>query len=135
MRRHGQSGFLSVVADRDPCRLAAQGLPPLAHKEGVRFRIPSLPLGQPGLDCPYLVHPQRVRGRESFLQSRHMQDAAFNIHLGHFQSAGLGHPQPVPEHEQEQAPVAGLVPATPGGGNQAADFGQNEVFSVVHHFV
>ena len=64
-----------------------------------------------------------------------MQDAAFNVHLGHFQAADLGHSQRVPEHEQEQAPVAGLVPAAPGGGNQAADFGQNEVFSVVHHFV
>ena len=64
-----------------------------------------------------------------------MQDAAFNVHLGHFQPTSLGHPQPVPEHEQEQATVAGLVPAAPGGGNQAVDFGQNEVFSVVHHFV
>ena len=64
-----------------------------------------------------------------------MQDAAFNVHLRHFQAASLGYPQAMPEHEQEKAPVAGLVPAAPGGGNQAVDFGQNEVFSVVHHFV
>ena len=64
-----------------------------------------------------------------------MQDAAFGVHLGENQAAGLGNPQPMPEHEEEKAPVAGLVPCAFGGGNELLDLSGNEVFSFLHHFV
>jgi hypothetical protein len=41
----------------------------------------------------------------------------------------------MPEHQQEQAPVAGFIPATLRGGNQLLNFGRNKVFSVAHRFV
>jgi hypothetical protein len=51
------------------------------------------------------------------------------------QPAGRGYAQTVPEHQQEQTTVAGFVPVSLGGGNQSFNFGKNQVFSFIHHFV
>lgn len=64
-----------------------------------------------------------------------MQDAAFGVHLGENQAASLGHPQPMPEHEQQKAPIAGFVPGAFGGGQELFDFVASEVFSFLHCFV
>jgi hypothetical protein len=41
----------------------------------------------------------------------------------------------MPEHQEQQAPVAGRVTAAFGSLQELLDFGRNEVFSVAHHFV
>ena len=79
-----------------------------------------------------------------------MQHAAFGVHLVEFHPAGLGHAQPVPEDQEQQATVAGFVPAALHGFNQPFNLAAGEVFSVavgagrppvfpafspVHHFV
>jgi hypothetical protein len=50
-----------------------------------------------------------VRGGQSVLESRDVQDAAVSIHLGQPQPAGFRRAQPVLEHQQQQTVVARLV--------------------------
>ena len=64
-----------------------------------------------GLDDKWIVSKSEFKPAEKRLEQS--------------QPAGFGYPQAVPEHEQEQAPVAGLIPTALGGGNQAVNFGQN----------
>ena len=64
-----------------------------------------------------------------------MQHAAFGIHLGQFQAAGLRHAQAVAEHQQQKAAVAGLVTSSLGGRNELFDLAGGQVFAVVVHFV
>jgi hypothetical protein len=79
-----------------------------------------------------------------------MQHAAFGVHLVEFHPASLGHAQPVPEDQEQQATVAGFVPAALHGFNQPFNLAAGEVLSVavvadrrlvflafasVHHFV
>ncbi len=92
-------------------------------------------LAAAGLDGPQLVAPQRVRRRQSLLQPGHVQHPALEIDLVQFECAGLGHPQPVAEHQEDQAAVAQLGAAAAGGRDQALDLAGGEVFAVVHRFV
>jgi hypothetical protein len=39
----------------------------------------------------------------------------------------------VPEHQEQQAAVAGLVAAALGGSDELADLGESEVFSGFHY--
>src|ERR1700733_9612735 len=76
-----------------------------------------------------------------------MQHAAFGVHLIEFHAAGLRHAQAMPEHEQQKATVAGLVPPALGRLDQPLNLAPGEVlpvavrpacapvFSPVHHFV
>ena len=76
-----------------------------------------------------------------------MGHPAFGIHLVKFQPASLRHAQTMPEHEEQQAAVAGLVPASLGRLDQPLDLAPGEVlpvavvlprvsaFAPVHHFV
>ena len=59
-----------------------------------------------------------------------MQHAAFGVHLVEFHSAGLGHAQSMPEDQQQQATVAGFVPAALHGFNQPFNLAAGEVLSV-----
>jgi hypothetical protein len=43
--------------------------------------------------------------------------------------------KPVPEHQQRETAVAGLVVGAFGGGDELVDFSGHQVFAVVHHFV
>jgi hypothetical protein len=43
-----------------------------------------------------------------------VQHPALDLHLIEFELAGFRHPQPVAEHQQQQATVAGLVAAALG---------------------
>jgi hypothetical protein len=61
------------------------------------------------------------------LQSRDVQNPALCIHLFELQPASLGHAQPVPENQKQQATVAGLVAASPGRGNQLSNFKAGKV--------
>jgi hypothetical protein len=40
------------------------------------------------------------------------------VHLVKLQSASLGHPQPMPEHQEQEATVTGLVADASGRGDQ-----------------
>ena len=59
-----------------------------------------------------------------------MQHAAFRVHLVEFHPAGLRHAQAMPEHQEQQATVAGLVPAALGRLNQPFNLAAGEVLSV-----
>ena len=63
-----------------------------------------------------------------------MQDAAFGVHLREDQAASLGDAQAVAEHEEQKAPVPGLVPRSLGGGEELFDLVAGQVFSFVHCF-
>jgi hypothetical protein len=41
----------------------------------------------------------------------------------------------VPEHQEQKATIAGLVPAALGGGNEFIYLGKGQVFSGFYHFV
>jgi hypothetical protein len=41
----------------------------------------------------------------------------------------------MPEHEEQQTPIAGLVAAALDGGEEVIEFPSGEVFSAVHLFV
>jgi hypothetical protein len=81
------------------------------------------------------------------LQSGDVQDAAFGVHLVEFHPAGFRDAQAMPEHQEQQATVAGFVPAPPGRLNQLFNLAPGKVLSVavippcvfafasVHHFV
>jgi hypothetical protein len=56
-----------------------------------------------------------------------MQHAAFGVHLVEFHLAGLGYAQTVPEDQEQQATVAGFVPAALHGFNQLFNLAANEV--------
>ncbi len=131
----GQACEPAIVADHHPGRLTAQSLSPLAEKEGVGVRLHPGADRQPCLDRPYLITPERVRGGQPVFEPCDMQDTAFNVHLGQHQAAGFGHAQAVPEHQEQQASVAGRVAGALGGGYELLDFGGNQVFSLGHHFV
>lgn len=64
-----------------------------------------------------------------------MQDAAFDVHLGQLEAAGLRHAQAVTEHQQKQTAVAGRVPTVFGCIKKFVHLGGNQVFSFFHHFV
>lgn len=76
-----------------------------------------------------------MRRRQSLLQPDHMQHPAFNVHLRQSQAAGLGHPQPMPEHQQQQTAVAGLVATPFHRRDQLADLSRHQMFSLTHRFV
>lgn len=135
MSGQGKVCHLPIAPDRHPCRLAAQRPAPLTHKEGVRVGLHLRPIREPRLNGPQLVRAEWVRRGQAFLEPRHVQDAAFGVHLGKDQAASLRHAQPMPEHEEQEAPVAGLVPGPLGGGKELLDFVAGEVFSFLHHFV
>jgi hypothetical protein len=59
-----------------------------------------------------------------------MQHAAFRVHLVEFHPAGLRHAQAMPEHQEQQATVAHLVPGAFGRFNQPFNLAAGEVFSV-----
>jgi hypothetical protein len=107
----------------------------LTDKERIGLRFHSRPLSQPSLDCPYLVPPERVRRGQSVFQPGDMQHAALNIHVRQLQPAGLRHAQAMPKHQQQQTAVAGRVAAALRNLHELFDFGKNQVFSLVHHFV
>lgn len=71
------------------------------------------------------------RGQAPF-EPHHVQNATFGVHLGEDKAASLGHPQAVAEHEEQKAPVAGLVPGPLDGGKDLFDLVAGEVFSFVH---
>jgi hypothetical protein len=102
---------------------------PLADEERLAGRLHPGADFQPRADGPQLVAPQRVRGRESALQPGDVQDAALDVHLVEPQPAGLGDAQPVAEHQEQQAAVAGLVPAPFGGRDQPLDLAPGEVLA------
>jgi hypothetical protein len=76
-----------------------------------------------------------------------MQNAALGVHLIEFQPARFRHPESMPEHQEQKATVAGLVPAAPGRLDQPFNLAPGEVlpvaviparvsgFAPVHHFV
>lgn len=41
----------------------------------------------------------------------------------------------MPKHQQQQTPIADLVPAALDGDEEVVKFASGEVFSVAHHFV
>lgn len=115
MGGQGKPGHLAIFADRNPGRPAVQGGAALTHKESVGVGFHPGPIGKPSFDSPQLVGPQRMRGREALFQPGHVKDAAFCVHLGQNQAAGLGDAQAMPEHEKQKAPVAGFVSCALGG--------------------
>jgi len=67
--------------------------------------------------------------------ARDVQHAAVGVHLGQPQPAGLRHAQAMPEHQKQQASVAGCVTAIFRGVHELLNLGGNQVFAVVHRFV
>ena len=72
-----------------------------------------------------------MRRGESLFEPRHVQHAAFNVHLVELQGASLRHAQAVPEHHQQQATVAGFKAAALGGGHELFNLAHGDMFSVV----
>jgi hypothetical protein len=64
-----------------------------------------------------------------------MQDAAFDVHLGQNQVAGLGYTQAMPEHEEQEAAIAGFIPGPLGGSKKLVHLKAGQMFSLVDHFV
>jgi hypothetical protein len=56
-----------------------------------------------------------------------VQDLALGVHLLELQPASLGHAQPVPEYQKQQATVAGFVAAASGRGNQLSNFKAGQI--------
>ena len=119
----GQPGPLSIIADRQPGRLAVHRPAPFAYEKGVRLGLHFRPLFQPCLDNFDLIGPKRVRRGESFFQPLHVQHPAFKVHLRQNEATGLRHAHAVPEHQKQQTAVPGLVPAPLGGGHEPVHFG------------
>ena len=59
-----------------------------------------------------------------------MQHAAFGVHLVELQPASLRHAQAMPEHQEQQATVAGLVPAALRRLDQPFNLAPGEVLPV-----
>ena len=76
-----------------------------------------------------------MRRGQAVFQPRDVEHAAFDVYLGQPQPAGLRHAQPVAKHQEQQAAVTGRVAASLRTLHELFDFGGNEVFAVVHHFV
>jgi hypothetical protein len=56
-----------------------------------------------------------------------MQNTAINVHLIELQPAGFRDAQPVPEHQEQKATVAGLVAAAPDGFKETFNLAPGEV--------
>ena len=121
MGGQGEPGLLAIFADQEPRGFAAEGGASLAHKKGVRLGLHFGPVGQPRLDSPQLIRPQRLGGGQALFQAGDVQDAAFGVHLRQNQSARLGDAQTVAEHEEQKASVAGFVSCAFGGRQQPFD--------------
>jgi hypothetical protein len=130
-----ESGQLAVGADRQPRGPAVQGRAPVADKKGSALGLQPGPFGKPCLERPQLVAAQRVRGRESLLEPGDVEHAAFDVHLGEPEATGFRDPEAMPEHQQQKAAVAGLVPAAACGVEKFFHFDRGEVFPVAHRFV
>src|SRR5208283_866721 len=59
-----------------------------------------------------------------------MQHAAFGVHLVEFHPAGLRHAQSMPEHQEQQATVAHLVPAVLSRFHQPFNLARGEMLPV-----
>src|ERR1035441_8017329 len=59
-----------------------------------------------------------------------MQDATFAVHLIQLQTASFGDAEPMPEHQEQKATIAGFVPAAPGCLDQPFHLAAGKVFSV-----
>jgi hypothetical protein len=64
------------------------------------------------------------------LQSGDMQDAAFGVHLVQLEAARFGDAQAMPEYQEQQATVAGFVPAAAGRLDELFHFEAGEVLAV-----
>jgi len=64
-----------------------------------------------------------------------VQRPALEIDLVQLQCAGLGYPQSVTEHQEDQAAVAQLGAAAAGGRDEALDLACGEVVAVGPRFV
>jgi len=92
---------LAIRADRNPCRLAAERAAPFTDKKSVGLRLHCSTLGQPYLDHPAFVTPERVRSGQALFEPRDMQHSAFCVHLRQLKPAGLRHAQAMPEHQEQ----------------------------------
>jgi hypothetical protein len=137
MGEQRQGGGLAVCPQKQIDGRAVQRLAPLADKERLHARA-NLPPGavfQPGADGPQLVGSQRLRRRQPAFQPAHMQHAAFAVHLVERQPAGLRHAQAMPEHQEQQAAVAGPVAAAFGGVDQLFHLEAGEVLATAVLFL
>ena len=61
---------------------------------------------------------------------RHVQNAAFGVHLVKVQGAGVRHAQAVAEHQKQKAAVAGFVEAALGGCHELFNLARGDAFAV-----
>ena len=135
MHSEGEGGELPVFLHGQVDGRAVQRRALLADEEHLAVGLHAGTFGEPGLDHPQLVAAQRVGGGEPALESGDVQHPTLGVHLVEFEAAGFRDPQAMAEHEQQQAPVPGLVPAALDGGQEVVEFASCEVFSLAHRFV
>jgi hypothetical protein len=123
----GQGGSLAARIQNQIDSRAVQRLALLADKERPAGRFHPDALLEPCADGLELVATQGLSGREAVLQADDVQHAASHVHLVERQTASLGYAKAVPEHQQQQATVAGLVAGASGCGHQLADLESGQV--------
>jgi len=101
MSLNGETCALAIRADRNPCGLAAEQVAPFTEKKSVGLQLHCSTLGQPCLDRPELVTPERVRGGQAVFEPGDMQHTALRVHLGQTKPARFRHAQAMPEHQQQ----------------------------------
>jgi hypothetical protein len=131
----GQARNFAAFTDNYKYGFTAQRAAPFAHEKGVCLRLHPGPIRKPRFHGSEFIRPQRVGRGQALFQTGDVKDAAFGVHLGENQAAGLGNAQTVAEHQEQKATVAGLVPGPLGGDKKLVHFKPCEVFSFVHRFV
>ena len=109
-----------------------QGLGPLAEEERPPLGLHAAALHPPVLDGANLIPPQRVGGGEAPFEAGDVEDAALDDHLLQHQAAGLGDPEPMTKHQQQQATVTGFAATTVHSRQEPLKFPAGEVLVVVH---
>ncbi len=64
---------------------------------------------------------------ESAFQPRHPEAGLRQIDMIPAQGNCFRHPEPVPEHHQDQQVIAGAMPACPGTGKKLVDLSQTQI--------
>lgn len=127
--RDGDPRELAVTSDEIANLAPAEWSSALAQ-EKVRI-IRCGPDREPALEEPRFVRPQRVRGPEASLEPVDVELPGLEVHLVEPEGASLRDPQTVPEHEEEQRAIAGLVTGAGNGGEEPSDLLGREMFSAL----
>lgn len=86
---------------------------------------------EPSLEEPRLIRPEWMHRPEAVLETVDVELPGLQVDLVEPESASLRDPEAVPEHQEEQRAIAGLVTGAGDGGEKPSDLVGREMLSAI----